>query len=399
MKNYDETFKTNQTTEAKIKVVIVYRVLQRWRVPVFEMLALKPDIDLTVIYSQDFANTKLISYKGQTNFLAVSLHAFQIKMKTSNGTALVPISPSIFKKLILIRPDVIITEGASNVINNMICFLYSKLFRVRFIQWSLGEIKGRQRSSHRIVADIFFRFVEKHSAAIIAYSSLGKKYFTNIGVKEKNIFVAVNVVNTELRLKEIKDYCLVHQLPYPSLQPNRFKVIFAGAFEENKNIDSLLIGYADFLKQRKDANSVLTLIGDGSMMNDIKRQCTHLEIDNHVEFVGQVNGALCSHFYDASIFVLPGLGGLAVSDSLIHGIPVICSIGDGCELDLIQNYENGIICNDMSGEVITKQLTFLYDNPTVLLKMRTNAQKFAFSNYNIKNYVDVIEKAIKNVPL
>ena len=33
--------------------------------------------------------------------------------------------------------------------------------------------------------------------------------------------------------------------------------------------------------------------------------------------------------------MLPGLGGLAVSDSLVHGLPVIASIADGCEKDLL----------------------------------------------------------------
>ena len=44
-----------------IKVVIVYRVAQFWRIPLFEDLTRDPDIDFTLIHFDDFVGTKVVS--------------------------------------------------------------------------------------------------------------------------------------------------------------------------------------------------------------------------------------------------------------------------------------------------------------------------------------------------
>lgn len=378
-----------------IKVAISYRVLQEWRVPVFERLSKTPGLSIKVFYGDDFEGTKIKSFKGQINFPAHKLSTKKICLSTSNGNAYIPFTPSIYSELKKFSPDVIITEGASNFINNLICFYYAKRYNKKIIQWGLGEIDGRKKSLQRKILDILFTHIERKSDAAIAYSSYGSKYYEKIGLAPEKITTAVNVVDTEARTAEFLEYCENNNLPLPSPLPSDFNILFVGSLSENKGIDKLIHAYAKILQSSPPPRISLTIVGDGKDRVNLESLANELGILDRIEFAGHVSKGIGKYFYKASIFILPGLGGLAVSDSLVHGVPVICSIGDGCEKDLIQNEVNGIIIKDLTQNAIANTILSMYSNPEKTASMRRSAQAFCNGDMNINNYVSRIEEAIK----
>ncbi|MCJ8146354.1 glycosyltransferase family 4 protein [Acinetobacter sp. A3.8] len=375
-----------------IRVAISYRVLQSWRVPVFERLSRIEGLELCVFYSDDFEGTKVKSYKGNVGFPSIKLQTRKFSFTTRNGKAYIPYNPNLYTELDKFNPDVIIVEGASNLINNVICFIYSKKKNKKIIQWGLGEIEGRKKSIHRRLADIFFNYIEKKSDAAISYSSYGSEYYKKIGIDENRVFTAVNVVDTEKRLKEIKEYCLNCDLEYPSPLPQKHNFLFVGALSENKNVD-LLIKVFSKLCNLND-NIHLTIVGDGPLRNEFEKLAFDLNVNDHVSFSGNQT-VLAPYMYNATLMVLPGLGGLAISDALIHGVPVVCTIGDGCEKDLIVN--NGLIIKNINEDNLFENLQNLILSKSELIRMRKEAQNFEFSKFNINNYVDVIYRAVRYV--
>ncbi|MCB0750578.1 MAG: hypothetical protein KDC52_03805, partial [Ignavibacteriae bacterium] len=106
----------------KIKIIVLYRVIQEWRKPVFDRLANK--YDLKVYYGPDFPNSKVVSTKKLIHFNTKKLYSLKFSKESSNGLIAMPFSPFLFFNLLIDKPDVIITEGASNLINATIAFLY-----------------------------------------------------------------------------------------------------------------------------------------------------------------------------------------------------------------------------------------------------------------------------------
>lgn len=378
-----------------MKVAVSYRVLQPWRVPVFERLARIPEIDLRVFYGEDFEGTKLISYKGPVNFAAEQLNTLKLKFSTKHGGAYVPFSPSLFLRLKSFNPDVIIAEGASNFANNIICFLYAKIHKKKIIQWGLGQLAGRHRSLHRVLLDLIFSSVERYSDAAIAYSSFGAKYYIGKGIGLHNVIVAVNVVDTEQRSADLMNFCRDNNLLYPSPLPRVFKVLFVGALAENKGVDVLLRAFSQFTKGVDDPSATLTIVGDGAAREVLQKLAVDLDLTQRVIFAGHVKDGIARYFYDASIFVLPGLGGLAVSDALSHGVPVICGVGDGCEKDLIKEGVNGKIISNLDQATLCRELELLWSNRGYLNDMRIGAQQFLSSGLDVNSYVNKIFEAIK----
>lgn len=368
----------------KLKVAVVYRVVQPWRVPVFERLCLI--FDLTVFYGCDFKGTKVVSGPGPYKFNSKKMLSLPIAIKRKSGNMLVPVSFGLFFDLVKLGPDVVVCEGASNFINNIAVFLYCRLFNKSMIQWGLGEIKGRKASGVRTFLNFLIQPIERRADAIISYSTFGKNYYKSIGIDENKIFVAVNVVDTDIRLAQVYSYRLANECAHR----DSFRVFFIGAIEPNKRLDQLIGAVHTLAKMGK--NIELHIVGDGSSYNQMVKLCKEFGIDYLVYFYGEVKGSIAHLACEMDVFVMPGLGGLAVSDMLCHGLPVICGVGDGCEMDLIDG-TNGLIYEKLDQEHISEVLVDLINSPARLADMKRSTVA-TIEKYNIQNYIDSISKAI-----
>lgn len=375
----------------KIKVILLYRVLQHWRTPIFEQLGSNENLDFNVFYGPDFKSSKVISYPNPVRFKNKKFWAYQFRMKGNFDEVLMPISPGIFFSLIRSAPDVVITEGTSNLFNALIGFIYCKLFGKKFIWWSLGKIHGTHYTGFRSVLEKFIQYIEKRSDAIITYSNLGKDYFLSVGIEETKIFVAVNVVDTELKLKEIAQLDQ-EQLYKESHENTKFIVLFVGALDPQKRVEVLLDAYE--LLEKKYSNSVkLIIVGEGKSKKSLEKMVGEKGLLN-VKFTGRVFDGVNKYFLGSDVFVMPGLGGLAVSDAMIHGLPVISSIGDGCERDLIEEGKSGFIIENMQKNELFEKLEYLYTNDVYLSKMKQTAFDRVKNKFSVNVYLQNVLKAI-----
>ena len=372
-----------------IKVAVCYRVLQSYRVPVFERLNEIEDIELTVFHGEDIEGSKTVNFKGATSFSTKILGGRVFSMTTRYGGVNIPINLGLYSELKKLSPDVIITEGASNIFNNLVAFIYSKLHRKKIIQWGLGEIRGRSRSFHRKAADVVFGVVERKSDAAISYSTFGAEYYLKKGLPADRVFVAVNVVDTEKKRSEYLSYLEKVRLGGRDGQASLFNILFVGALEENKRVDILIRAFS--LLEKKYDHVRLHICGDGNYRHKYEEVAKSVA-SNNCMFHGHVSLRLAEFFSVANIFVLPGLGGLAISDALVHNVPVICTIGDGCEGDLISN--NGKIIPEMTEERLAEEIESLINDPRKLAQWKENSYKIIDKKYNVKNYVSEIYKAI-----
>lgn len=245
-----------------LRVAVVYRVLQAWRLPVFQKLASTPGIELHVFHGEEYPDSKLKNAAVPLGLQTTQLKTIRFTIRTRNGTARIPIQFGLTRALKQFNPDVVITEGASHIFGNIAAFFFCKRYGKALIQWGLGQLQDRKPSKGRMIADALgFRAIERHSTAAIAYSHRGADYYTRIGMPTERVFVAVNTVDTEARIAAMKEYCAESGMPYPAPAPKQFRVIFIGALTEGKKVDLLLEAFASFQKSYPDAS--LQILGDG----------------------------------------------------------------------------------------------------------------------------------------
>ena len=373
------------------KVIVLYRVLQEWRAPIFEKLSNSELIDLEVWFGPDIKGTKLVSTKKKFTFKRTKMFSFKIKLNSKNGIIAMPFSPLLIFKLLIANPQVIIAEGASNILNSVQGFIYSKIAGKKFIWWSLGKLQNRDYDVKRSKVDKLIQFIERKSDAVITYSSVGEKYFLSLGIQKSKIFKAVNVVDTDAIFEKLNSNNDCYQ--YKDYKRKyKFINLFVGSLTKEKSIDILLHAQKKIEDNYEDCG--LLIIGDGSYRNNLEELSRNLGLKN-VEFLGQILDDNYKYFSIADIFTLPGLGGLAISEAMCYGLPVIASIGDGCEVDLLNN-DNGIIQPNMTSESLFKHLEGLILHDKRRKEMGKNSLKVITEKYNVANYLNQIINAINN---
>jgi|TARA_B110000211_G_C14041883_1_gene537151 glycosyltransferase involved in cell wall biosynthesis len=378
-------------SQIRSETIILYRVIQGWRSSIFEKLSAEKDVNLEVWHGPDFPGTKVVSTKNELALKRIKLWSFRIKLESVNGLILMPFSPFLFFSLMFKNPKVVICEGASNLVNSMIAFIYCKIFGKKYIWWSLGKLQGRVYDNKRSVIDRIITFIERKSDRIITYSSVGKRYFKSLGINDNKIIVAVNVIDTESKLDAIHQYEDAKGLKEQYKQFD-FIALFVGALTKEKSIERLLIAQKKL--EDKNLNIGSIIVGDGSHREELEKEVKRLQV-KHVDFVGKKVSDSYKYFSIANLFVLPGLGGLAISEAMCYGLPVISSIGDGCEVDLVTK-ENGIVDKEMNSEKLADYIQYFYDNRETTKTFGEKSKEIIIHQYNSQNYIKMIKHAIND---
>lgn len=336
-----------------MKVVGVFSVMQSWRVPYFTRLAKSHAVDLKIAHGQDIKGTKRTSYKGDVEFERVVLdQKVWITRLTGNDAPFV-VFKGLWGLLRNSKPDVLLLEGASNLFNAISAIVWARLHRVPVVWWTLGELPGRRYSLLGRIYRRLVAFIENRCDVLLLYSTQAQEYAERIGVPKRRCVVAVNVVDTEKWAAEavlleakrdaIRSEVLGGQFP---------TVVYVGALAAGKRLERFATLFSEIKKRVPDAR--LLIVGDGGFRGALERSFGDAGVSRSVVFVGERTADVARFLICGDVFVMPGLGGLAISHALAHGVPVVCSSGDGVERDLVINGQTGYLVTDAptEGELI-----------------------------------------------
>lgn len=375
-----------------LRVAVIYRVLQTYRMPLFKRLAQLPDIELKVFHGPSFRGTKVVNGPNDGEVPAQRLRSLQLRLRTRHGHAVAPFSPGLYAALDRFKPHVILCEGASNLPNNLIAYLYGLKRHAPLVQWGLGAIKGRKPSLLRKMVQPIIAAFERRAEITIAYSQRSARYYERIGIPPDRIVVATNVVDTQRRLQEIASLDR-ESLYVDAHRESDFVVLFVGTLTPVKRVDMLVDAFARIADEPDHGGKTprLWVVGDGPSREALEERSAHL--GERVQFFGRVTKGVSRYFLSADVFVLPGLGGLAVSDAMVHGLPVIASIGDGTEADLLTP-EAGILDEELSVDRLAGHLRKLREDPTFRARLGAEAVRRIRDGANIESCVESIRAAV-----
>jgi glycosyltransferase involved in cell wall biosynthesis len=133
-------------------------------------------------------------------------------------------------------------------------------------------------------------------------------------------------------------------------------VLFVGRLESVKGVDTLL----DAFGKLNMSDTVLVLIGEGSLKEALQSRAEALEIRERVVFTGYVPANETVPFFSvADVLVLPSvnvrrgreLWGLVVNEAMNQGTPVIATESVGAAVGgLVQHRKNGEIVAERDSE-------------------------------------------------
>ena len=180
---------------------------------------------------------------------------------------------------------------------------------------------------------------------VLAVGHLGVEWFLKCGYSPQKIYQFGYFVDPSIPA------CAVQRMEITTNV--NFQIVFIGQCIHRKGVDLLL--YA--LNELCDFTWELSIIGDGDKKTEWEQLSQDLGINKYTKFTGTLPNELAMQYLaKADLLVLPSRWdgwGAVVNESLIHGVPVICSSRCGAA-DLLKNDIRG-------GVFLTGSVTQLRD--------------------------------------
>lgn len=377
----------------KIKILFLYQVVMHYRLGFYKRISSDNKFDFTLFYGKEDKGTKLVNADiSATDIKNKKLWGFRIPFTTNNGKGTISISPFLFFELIYQSPQIVFSEGSSSIVNSSLAFIYAKTFKKKFIWWSLGKLKNRKYTGFRKLINRWEKIIENNCDAIFTYSSQGKEYFLSRGVQKEKIFVGVNVLDTNEKLIEMQSFKNHNE---NSAYPNNFNLCFIGSIIREKNIE-LLIDALEIFNKKYFKKAKLHIIGDGVHLTELNEYIKEKNLKSSVVFHGRINRGANVVLKQCQVMVLPGLGGLSICEGMLNSLPIITSIADGTELDLVDR-SNGFVIPNLTREILFEKIEYLYLNPVIRTEMGKKSYKKITTVYSFDNYYEMFNEAVNFV--
>ena len=238
-------------------------------------------------------------------------------------------------------------------------------------------------------------------AGTLNYSTAAYDILPSYGVKREQIHVTYNSTDTEALWRE-KAAVLAGPALLP---PSERRLLHIGRLVKWKRVDLLIEAFARTLTQYPDAE--LVIVGNGPELDNLKKQAASLGLPLRSKEENGVDGRGCVRFigavYDpkelgaymneATVYVLAGMGGLSINDAMTYALPVVCSVCDSTERDLVTDGRNGLFFRDGDADSLTEKILQLLASPQECRRMGQESERIIREQINIDTVCERYLKA------
>ena len=360
-----------------MRITWVTRSFLDYRIPVFAELDRLCGNQLTVIFYRDVVPERCIEKLrsvigdraiGLTGELRLSGKKNAPVSSTGKRGIRIPWQPGLVKECRKSQPDVLISDG--------------------FFQWTYAALLLRvfRRIPHVMCYEptahterragklrSLYRRIASHAIdAICCNGSLCKEYTLSLGIKESKITVgnmAADTENLSRRCLEITDARKKALKEKFSLGGVVF--LYVGRLVPLKGLAELLAAW------QEDLPATLLLVGGGPEQPRLEAFCREHGLKN-VVFAGEQDYDSLPDFYaSADVFIIPTLQdnwSLVVPEAMACGLPVACSIYNGCHPELVHP-ENGWTFDPLDVKSTVAMLENIVRHKDDLKKMGAESKK------------------------
>ncbi len=367
------------------KVFLLHNVIDPTRLPIFENLAKRVDLDVYFCMVEHRGRRSRIDLLEHYSFNSTVLENILLDIGGLRRLAINYTLP--FRLLFRHYQCYLVFEDPPIMISTLTVFLISKLFGKPFVLWSgffeSGYIASWQLNPvKRCLIRAYRKLLYYYSDSFVAACNLAGDYLVKQGVGKEAIFSGTEVVSKDL-LKKPRYFSSPKNLREKKI------VLFVGYLFRQKGVDYLIKAF----KELKGDDLLLIIAGAGPEEDNLKSLA---ERAGNIIFPGYIEGEEKGKYYSsADIFVLPTLGdvwGWVVNEAMSFGLPIIVTERAGCSPELVK--DNGIIVPARNVEALKGAMQKLLDNDRLRRQMGRKSKEYIKKydvNYAVNTFVDAIK--------
>jgi glycosyltransferase involved in cell wall biosynthesis len=356
----------------KARLVILTEIIAPYRIPVFNALALHPEIELRVIFlaKTDPTTRSWRIYSDEIRFLYTVLPSFRARVGRYN----LLLNRGVARALKSAAPDIVLC-GGYNYAASWRAQVWSRRARIPFFLWC--ESTGNDvRNRRRPIEWLKTKFVHTCDGFVVPGTSAAQ-YLTHIGAPCERIFFAPNAVDIGLFAAHANAAKANAASVRVELRlPQRY-FLFVGRLIREKGVLDLLEAYR-LLSPDLQAEVGLVYVGNGSMRAELQNRARTISAGK-VLFPGFAHrDELAGYYALADCLVFPthsDTWGMVLNEAIACGLPVISSSAAGGAADLVGS--NGITVPTRDVQCLAQAMEYLASNPAVRDQMSSESSRIA----------------------
>lgn len=354
------------------RLVLITEIISPYRIPVFNELAKKKEVDLHVIFlaENDPGLRQWRVYKKEIEFSYEVLPSWRQRIGKFN----LLLNLSLSSALSRISPEVLLCGGYNYPASWQAAY-WARSRRIPFLLWTESTALDSRRR-HFFIEFLKSRFLDLCRGFVVPGIS-SADYLRALGVSDDRIFAAPNAVDNQRfsRLaaqSRLNRFALREELSLPV----RY-FLFVGRLVRAKGVFEILEAYS--MLDPVIRNEVgLVFAGDGADKGELIRRSARFR-SAPISFPGFVQrDALPSYYAFADALLFPTHSdpwGLVVNEAMSCGLPVIASRVAGCTPDLVQDGSNGFVIDPRNSSQLAAAMSRLALDSSLRAQMSERSSK------------------------
>jgi glycosyltransferase involved in cell wall biosynthesis len=348
------------------RLVILTEIIAPYRIPVFNALAARGDVQLHVIFlaENDPSLRQWHVYKNEIKFSYEVLPNWRRRIGKYN----VLLNGGVRAALSRAQPDAVLSGGYGYVASWQAAF-WARTHGVPLLLWSESTALDIRRGHH--VVEYIKRKFRQRCQAFVAAGKTSRDYLLALGASSNTIFIAPDAVDVSFFAAAAEKARLQQQeTRLRNNLPSRY-FLSVGRLIKEKGVYELLDAYAK-LEASVRHRIGLVFVGDGAARQELERRAAEIQ-QGVVRFSGWVHREQIPEIYAlADAFVFPTYSdpwGLVVNEAMACSLPIVASQVAGCVPDLLQDGLNGFAVRPRDVEGLVRSMQVLYDDPESARRM------------------------------
>ena len=353
-----------------MKILWVNPSFLDYRIPVYKKLYDLTNGNFYLIYSRKRVLERVITKIE----MAIGDHAiglsdekilnFPGKDEFANTDIRLPYQPGLYKAISKIDADIVIGEGFFQW--TLLAILYTWLNKKK-IMIAYERTAHTERNCPKWRTR-YRKFISKFVNGFSVNGQLTKEYLIHLGVKEQKIHVGGMSADSENLAKRVS-LCTIKEdekLNSQLLIKNGLTYLYVGKINERKGVSFLLNAWSKHIKEY--TYDSLLIVGTGPLFEQYAKVFCNCK---SIKLVGNIDYDSIYRYYSiADVFVMPTLEdnwSLVVPEAMACGLPIACSIYNGCYPELVFEGINGKLFDPLREETIIETLKFFHNADLFLM--------------------------------
>ena len=356
----------------KRRLVILTEIIAPYRVPVFNALARRPEIDPHVIFLAETDST-LRQWEVPKEQIQFSYEVLPSWRKRFGSHSLL-VNSGLGRALRKAAPEAIVC-GGYNYPASWRALWWARRRKVRFLVW-VESTQMDQRGGRPLIESLKKRFIQGCDAFVVPGKS-SFDYVRSFHVPADTIFTAPNAVDTDFFATQAETIRRDQAAHRQALGLPRRYFLAVGRLVPEKGVFDLLEAYGG-LPSEVRAEIGLVFVGDGIARPELERRARELA-PAAICFPGFAQREQLAQYYAlADAFVFPTHSdpwGLVVNEAMACGLPIFCTDLAGCAADLVKDGWNGRIVPAKDPGRLGSTMREMVERPDLTRSMGKNSRE------------------------